>query len=62
MKNPCMDCQHRKVGCHSTCGLHLAYKKRLNDKREAIASAKGAEMEARIYAFAGISKRERGEK
>lgn len=31
--SPCMDCEDRIVGCHSTCEKYIAYRKDLSQKR-----------------------------
>ncbi len=35
MKNPCKDCQMRRLNCHSTCEQYHAWKKQVDERREA---------------------------
>lgn len=34
LKGPCLNCEDRVVGCHSSCPLYLDFKKAVEEKRQ----------------------------
>ena len=35
MSTPCRDCEERTVGCHAVCEKYIAWRKAIDDRREA---------------------------
>lgn len=48
-KNKCKNCDHREVGCHSTCPDYLAWKAEREDVKEK--RRKDATLNANFYNF-----------
>ena len=49
MKNPCLDCADRHVGCHITCERHIAWKEEYQAKHSEITKKKTNEMLTTSY-------------
>ena len=47
--NPCLDCEDRAVGCHSTCEKYISWKVQEDKRKEVIAKNKNHDVDEYRY-------------
>lgn len=55
MKNPCLNCPRRKIGCHSSCPDYGKYTKYLAKKKALIKKSRAYDDYIRIKKYAKIT-------
>lgn len=62
--SPCLDCERRFVGCHSTCEDYKAFRDKLDKAKEVIAQKKREEDIAVSFKIQSVQKqiRKKGQK
>lgn len=62
IKSPCLDCDDRVVGCHSSCEKYAAYRAEIDTDKSVITEVKTKENLIYSYKVESIKRMKRGKK